>query len=301
MELYKKHRPLHLDDVVGQGPTVRGLQTQLKRGTLPHAMLLSGPSGTGKTTLARIISSDLGIPAVNIEECNSSNDRGIDSIRHLIEKISVPPLGGNSRYVIIDEAHGLTSQAQDALLKVLEECPEHTYIALLTTDPGKLKRAIRTRCTHYQLRDLSEFDIAETLRKVSEFEQRPAEGDTYMRIAKASGGSMREALVLLEQCMVNDFVDIDQIITNHKASGSIDLMRAIVDGDWLKTVRLLRELEDWKSSPEGFRRQLLAYCSKVLAGRNPGQAPAVFEIFVDQSNLYSRETIPGLLYFAMKG
>lgn len=301
MELYKKHRPYTLDDVVGQDTVVKQIKKSLETDNLPHAVLLTGPSGVGKTTIARIISSDLDVPAMNIEECNSSSDRGIDAIRSLIMKIAIPPLAGNKRFVIIDEAHGLTAPAQEALLKVLEECPDHTYIALLTTDESKLKRALKTRCSHFKLKAVDSMKIAAKLEEVSRFEQQPAGWDVCNHIAQASGGSMREALVLLQQCMVTDYADIEQTIIQHRDAETIDLLRGIVAGDWPKTVRLLKELDGWKSDPEGFRRTLLSYCSKVMAGKNPGSAPSVFEIFVDQTNLYSRETIPGLLYFALKG
>ena len=136
-ELYKKHRPKTLARVVGNKSTVEALRSMLEARTLPHTLLFHGPSGTGKTTLARIVKNELGCLPTDFHEHNSSDFRGIDFIRELRSKVNLAA-AGPCRVWIIDECHQLTRDAQNAALKILEDTPSHVYFFLCTTDPQKL-------------------------------------------------------------------------------------------------------------------------------------------------------------------
>lgn len=299
--LNAKHRPKNINDVVGQAIVVAGIKAAVKKGDVPHAMLFTGGSGVGKTTLARILANMLDVNDLNIIESNSADSRGIDDVRKLSQAISLPPLKGQKRFVIVDEAQGLTAQAQDALLKVLEECPEHTYIALLTTDKAKLKNTILTRCTEYALTDLDVSVMVEHMKLICSFEGYAAvDTNMLVRIARMSKGSMREALTLLGKCLVVDCKDWRTVLSDDDGVYK-DLIAAIIDGDKKAVVQALAKGKEWRNNPEGFRRQLLAACGrKLMKGNLNTYAASAFEVFVDETNLYSAETIPGLIYFSMK-
>ena len=164
MELYKKTRPQKLTEIIGQDDVVKKLRS-FKRSTLPHAMLFEGPSGVGKTTVARILTKRLKTHEINIQEINSADFRGIDMVRELQETIFHKPLTGDTKVFIIDECHQLTKPAQDAFLKVLEETPEHAYIILCTTEATKLKKTLRTRCSVFNFKKISQNDLVKIVTK----------------------------------------------------------------------------------------------------------------------------------------
>src|SRR5437773_2031788 len=128
-ELYKKHRPRKFADVVGQPRAVAALESMVAAGEVPHSVLFAGPSGTGKTTLARILARELGC-GKNFKEINAAESRGIDSIREVQSVMGLAPMGGKCRVWLWDEAHRLTPDSQSALLKTLEDTPSHVYFML---------------------------------------------------------------------------------------------------------------------------------------------------------------------------
>src|SRR5688572_25883760 len=138
MELYKKFRPKTLKGVVGQEGAVSSLQSMIDKGRLPHTILFSGPSGCGKTTIARILKGILECSDLDFFEINCADFKGIDMVRDIRRYVGIPPLHGKSRVWLIDEAHQLTKDAQNAFLKLLEDTPKHAYFMLATTDPQKL-------------------------------------------------------------------------------------------------------------------------------------------------------------------
>lgn len=196
MGIYQNERPKTLDGVVGQKAATEALKKMIADGNVPHAILFSGPSGTGKTTLARILATELGISKLETIEKNAASDNGVDVIREIEAALPRKPLSGKGRIYIIDEAHAITPQAQRAMLKMLEDTPNHVYFVLCTTNPEKLEKPVRTRLTHIQLEKVANTELAILVTKVADKYQIACNAAA---IAAAADGSPRQALVLLEQ------------------------------------------------------------------------------------------------------
>lgn len=287
--LHIKYRPKNLDSFVGNNVMLRSLQDVLSKKSRPHSFLFYGPSGCGKTTLARILATELGCSARDFHEMNSANYRGIDSIRELINKASLRPWEGEVVVYLLDEAHMLTKDAQNAVLKLLEEPPAHCYFALCTTDPEKLLKTIHTRCAQFGVTALGRRHIVDHLKKVYSTETKldPAP-DLIQAITRASNGSMRAALIILDQ--VIDIDDIDEAIDAvHEAAGSeklvIDLCRALAKNpEWVEIAKMLSNLQ---GEPETTRYAVLGYFNSVaLKAKDPWAALVCIKHF-SQSFMYS--------------
>ena len=155
MELYKKYRPKNFKRIVGQPTITEQLTSMTRSNQFPHSSLFSGPSGCGKTTLARIMRNKLDCGDQDFQEVNCADFRGIDMVRDIRNRMNLAPIGGECRVWLIDEAHQLSSQAQNAFLKILEDTPSHVYFMLATTDPQKLIPTIRTRCAEFKVSSLN--------------------------------------------------------------------------------------------------------------------------------------------------
>ena len=149
VQLHLDMRPQTLDDVRHQEAVVGRIKSELKTGTFPHATMFTGSSGVGKTTVARILRDELGCDAFDYVEANMADKRGIDEIRSFASSVGMAPMG-KCRVYVLDECHQITKTGQQALLKVLEDCPKHAYFILLTSEPTKLIPAVKTRCSVYK-------------------------------------------------------------------------------------------------------------------------------------------------------
>jgi DNA polymerase-3 subunit gamma/tau len=216
----RKWRPQTFADVVGQQHVTRTLANAVQSGRVAHAYIFSGARGVGKTTTARILAKALncvkGPAAEPCNECDScreiglgnsldvieidaASNRGIDQIRELREMVRYAPAGGRYKVVILDEAHMLTEEASNALLKTLEEPPDKVIFVMATTEPENLAETIRSRSQHFHFRALSFTEIVDALEQISVKENLTAEPGALAVMARAAEGSLRDALSLLEQ------------------------------------------------------------------------------------------------------
>ena len=220
LALYRKYRPSRFEDVSGQDTTVRILRNQIVTGRIGHAYLFSGIRGTGKTTLAKIFARAVscenpqdGSPcgvcptcvelgragAMDIVEIDAASNRGVDEIRDLREKVKYPPTTGSFKVYIIDEVHMLTKEAFNALLKTLEEPPEHAIFLLATTEPAKLPATIQSRCQCFEIHPIGEPVVERRMREISGLEGLVFDDEAYRVMAQRAHHSMRDGLSLLDQ------------------------------------------------------------------------------------------------------
>lgn len=194
--LHIKYRPNDFDDVVGHAEIIKSIKSLLCKEDRPHSFLLSGNSGCGKTTIARIMAETL---KAEVLEINIANTGGVDFVREMEDKARYSPLIGENKAFILDECHQLTKEAGNCFLKILEDSPKHSYFFLCTTDPNKLLLAIRNRCTSYTLKSLSDNEIKQLIQKVINEEKIDLSDDILNLIIYKSMGVPRSALVYLDQ------------------------------------------------------------------------------------------------------
>ena len=220
--LARKWRPKTFADLVGQEHVVKALRNALEKGRLHHAYLLTGTRGVGKTTIARILAKSLncehpkeGEPCgqcqscrdidtgrfVDLLEIDAASNTGIDNIREVLENAQYAPTAGKYKVYIIDEVHMLSKSAFNAMLKTLEEPPEHVKFILATTDPHKVPVTVLSRCLQFVLRNMTAQQVADHLAHVLDSEQIPYESPALALLGRAAAGSMRDALSLLDQAI----------------------------------------------------------------------------------------------------
>ena len=191
--LYRKYRPQSFEEVLGQDHIVPILKNAVKTGRISHAYLFSGSRGTGKTSLARILAKEAGCSDIDLIEIDAASSRGIDEIRALREAVRFSPMRGNVKVYIIDEAHMLTKEAFNALLKTLEEPPAHTIFILATTELDKMPETIISRCQNFSFRKISEEVLKKALKNIAKKEGFEIDDGTAGLIALCADGSFRDA------------------------------------------------------------------------------------------------------------
>jgi DNA polymerase-3 subunit gamma/tau len=203
--LYRKYRSRSLDEVVGQSHVTDLLKNAFKKGKVSHAYLLTGPRGTGKTSVARIIAHAVNeleysdTQHLDIIEIDAASNRRIDDIRDLREKVHIAPVNAKFKVYIIDEVHMLTSESFNALLKTLEEPPEHVIFILATTELHKVPATIVSRTQRFHFRPATSADAIKHLRKIANKEKIAIDDDALELIARHANGSFRDSMSLLDQ------------------------------------------------------------------------------------------------------
>ena len=233
--LYREWRPQTFGDVVGQNHVSQTLRNALARDQIAHAYLFSGPRGTGKTTIARLLAKAVNCTdqataaepcnqcricqsitmgsSVDVQEIDAASNRGIDEIRELRDKVRYYPVECRYKVYIIDEVHMLTEPAFNALLKTLEDPPQHVIFILATTEPHKLPETIISRCQRFDFHRLSLDMIMQRLESVASQKDVTLTHRACRAIARAADGGMRDALSLLDQCMAleDEGIDVAQV------------------------------------------------------------------------------------------
>src|SRR5437764_1624002 len=224
--LYRKHRPQTFGELVGQEAVSTALRNAVRQGRVGHAYLFSGPRGTGKTTTARLLAKALnctgdreGLPpgepcntcpscveitngtSMDVVELDAASNRGVGEMRALLERVAYRSAGGARKVYIVDEVHMLTKEASTALLKTLEEPPDHVIFVLATTDPQMVLATIRSRTQHFEFSLLPADRLAGHLAEIGAREGVEADAEALATIARRAGGSARDALSLLDQAL----------------------------------------------------------------------------------------------------
>ena len=204
--LYRKYRSKSLDEIVGQSHVTDVLRRALTSGKIAHAYLLTGPRGVGKTSIARILAHEINgfeytddSEHLDIIEIDAASNNGVDDVRELREKALIAPARAAKKVYIIDEVHMLSKPAFNALLKILEEPPEHIVFILATTDFDKLPDTIVSRTQRYHFHTISENDVVQQLRLIAESEKIQIEESALKLLAQRGGGSLRDSVSLLDQ------------------------------------------------------------------------------------------------------
>ena len=311
--LARKWRPTTFDQLIGQEHVRKALTHALNTGRLHHAYLFTGTRGVGKTTIARILARCLncetGVSATPCGECRNcqaiSDNRFVDLLevdaasrtkvddtRELLENVSYAPSQGRYKVYLIDEVHMLTTHSFNALLKTLEEPPEHVVFLLATTDPQKLLPTVLSRCLQFHLRDLGPDLIESHLEHVLSEEQVTFEKDALWHLAKAGRGSVRDAMTLLDQAIAHGegTVSADNVIEMLGTQGVSEIPQLLSDiaagqaTDALSRISdLARETPDWMALISGMQSLLhhVAIAQVTDQGINhlsPGEQKAVREL-----------------------
>jgi DNA polymerase III gamma/tau subunit len=270
MSLYNKYRPQSFDDLFGNKETIENLKKLIDK-KQTHVFLFVGEAGIGKTTAARICAKELGSSPVSTIEINSSNNRGIDTARDIIDKMQYISMDGNCTVFIIDELHKTTNDWQNAMLKPLEDTPEHVYFFLCTTNPEKLIKPLKSRCSTFTFTPLS-IPLTERLLKIIiRKEGIEIEQDVIEEIANNSNGIPRDALVMLESGISKNNLE--------EKAEVIDLCRALLNKEtnWKTVTDLLKILQG--EDIENIRWAVMGYMSSVLLNSKNLQAAKTLDYF----------------------
>ena len=282
--LYRKYRPTKLEDVVGQEQITSVLGNSLKQGKVAHAYLFIGPRGTGKTSVARIFAHAVNGFDYQVEdsyldiiEIDAASNTGVDNIRELREKAIIAPTAGKYKVYIIDEVHMLTKSASNALLKTLEEPPEHVIFIMATTDAYKVPITISSRTQVHTFKLANPETMQAHLRKISDNECIRIRDDALGIVVRRGGGSFRDSLSLLDQiASLSDGKNeitaeaLNQALGLPEEQAISDILAAYAAQDINKIHQLLQNLINTGIRPETIASELI---STIVAVPNPAVLP----------------------------
>ena len=295
--LYRKWRPQKFSDVSGQEHITKTLMNEVASGRLSHAYLFTGSRGTGKTTCAKILSKAVnclnpvdGNPCnecavcrgiddgsvLDVTEIDAASNNGVDNIRDLREEANFTPAAAKYRVYIIDEVHMLSTGAFNALLKTLEEPPEHVLFILATTEVQKVPSTILSRCQRFDFRRISPEDISARLMTVAENEGIELETDAALLIARIADGALRDALSVLDQCAgVSSRVDINTVSSCAGLLGKeylFELSDAIIGENSARVLEIVDKLHSSSCDMERLLNELVNHFRNIMIAKTAKKA-----------------------------
>ncbi len=314
--LARKYRPQKFSEVIGQEHVTRTLQNALEQGRTAHGYIFSGHRGIGKTTVARILaaalncrSSDRPVAepcgicescteiragnAVDVIEIDAATNRGIDEIRELREAARYRPARDRFKIYILDEAHQITDAAFNALLKTLEEPPDHIVFMLATTQPEDIPQTIRSRCQHFSFRAVKFDDIVGQLRDLVGREKIEADDDALALLAEAGDGSMRDALSILDQAIASSSGkltadSVRNLVGAAPAHILEEVMQAIARGASDDVLRQVDHLISEGHSPTHFARQMVRFLRNATVAKIAGKDSSLLQISSEERERVQR-------------
>ena len=292
LALYRKYRPKSLLEMIGQENVIDVITNEIKNNKISHAYLFTGPRGTGKTSLAKIIAKTVnctnlkeGIPCgecyncknfdtnSDIIEIDAASNNGIEEIREIREKISLVPTNSKYKVYIIDEVHMLTTQAFNALLKTLEEPPAHVIFIFATTEFYKIPSTILSRCQKFQFNKIDDELIVKRLQQISLAENIIIDDSALYEIARLSDGGLRDSINYLDQLasLNKENITIDDVF-DVNCSVSYDmiykLLKYIIDQDYLNVIEFLEFINQNGKNINKFVEELLIFVKDLLIYKN---------------------------------
>jgi DNA polymerase-3 subunit gamma/tau len=314
--LARKYRPQKFSEVIGQEHVTRTLQNAIEQGRTAHGYIFSGHRGIGKTTVARILaaalncrSKDHPVPepcgvcdscveiragnSVDVIEIDAATNRGIDEIRELREAARYRPARDRFKIYILDEAHQITDAAFNALLKTLEEPPDHIVFMLATTQPEDIPQTIRSRCQHFSFRAVKFDDIVGQLRDLVTREKIEADDDALALLAEAGDGSMRDALSILDQAIASSTGkltadSVRNLVGAAPAHILEEVMQAVAQGKSDEVLRLVDHLISEGHSPTHFARQMVRFLRNATVAKIAGKDSPLLQISSEERERVAR-------------
>ena len=283
MSLYRKYRPKTFDEMLGNKDQIKSLISILEKKET-HSFLFTGEAGTGKTTAARIAASLLDSSEISLMEINSANNRGIDTARDIIETMQYKSIDGKNTVFIIDEVHMTSKDFQNAMLKPLEDTPNHIYFFLCTTNPEKLIAPLKSRCSLYKFNPLEDKQIVRLLHLIKRKEKIDVSEELIEEICINSNGIPRTALVMLDMVSTMERKEALQLLSAGIAEDDEDVLslcRTLLDKqvNWKSIVSVLKKLNS--KDIEKIRWSVMGYMGSVLLSGKNNQAAKILDMFTE--------------------